>query len=201
MRSHSENSDGERHIAGILTKLEEIHRKVMKYETRIWLIRSLTSRDISTRDIYSFVSKQAKIRSHYRVLDKQTVKSATRAKLKDLRLALYENFKNKKHLENILLESLSGRSYIARRKIRQIRGAIYKERKQLRAQYERKIAHYVNKQTKSGNSVDGQQENINKSKGLSMATTIGMNLAKILQSLLPCCAQFVPKTCLDITLR
>ena len=121
MRSQSENSDGPRHIEGILTKLEEIHRKVMKYETRIWLIRSLTSRGLTTRDVYSFVSKQAKIRSHYRVLDKQTVRSATRAKLKDLRLALYETFKEKKHQENILLEIVDGRSYIARRKIRQIR--------------------------------------------------------------------------------
>ena len=102
MNSHSEASNGQGHIEGIIFKLRELHRKVMKNETRIWLIRSLSSRNLSTRDIYSFVFKQAKLRSHYRLLDKQTVKSATYAKLKDLRLALQKTFRDKKHQENYL---------------------------------------------------------------------------------------------------
>ena len=59
MSSQSGVSDGRRRIDGIINKLEEIHRKIMKDETRIWLIRSLAERDLSTRDIYSFILKQA----------------------------------------------------------------------------------------------------------------------------------------------
>ena len=82
MNSPSDNSYGQRDIEGTLNKLTETYMKIMKNEARIWLIRSISDKGLSTRDIYSFVYKQAKLRSHYRSLDKNTVKSATRAKLK-----------------------------------------------------------------------------------------------------------------------
>ena len=98
MTSQCEDSNGRRDIVGIIDKLRVTHRKVMSDETRIWLIRKLADRGLTTRDIYSFVCKQARLRSCYRVLDRQTIRAATHAKLKDLRFALKSTFKTKKHV-------------------------------------------------------------------------------------------------------
>ena len=98
MNTPSVNSCGQRDIEGIVHKLNETYMEIMKNESRIWLIRSIADNGLSTRDIYSFAYKQARLRSYYKILDNQTVKSAMRAKLKDLRFGLVSTFKEKKHL-------------------------------------------------------------------------------------------------------
>ena len=70
MNSPSDKSCGQRDIVGIIHKLKETYMDIVKNESRIWLIRSIADNGLSTRDIYSFVYKQAKLRSQYRVLDK-----------------------------------------------------------------------------------------------------------------------------------
>ena len=99
MSSRSDSSIGEREIEGNIKKLKETHTKIAKNQARVWLIRSLADRNLSLRDIYSFLYKQAKLRSQYDQVDKQTAVSAARAKLKDLRLELTSLFKKKKHQE------------------------------------------------------------------------------------------------------
>ena len=96
MRTHSDCSNGRRHIDGILNRLNKTHSTLMKNESRIWLLRSLADRGLCTRDVYYFAYNQAKIRSFYKVLDKQTIRSATQAELRDLRLSLTSTLKLKK---------------------------------------------------------------------------------------------------------
>ena len=157
MRSHSEHSNGRREIVGLIDKLRVTHKKVVSDEMRIWLIRQLTDRGLTTRDIYSFVYKQAKLRSFYRILDKQTMKSAIHAKLKDLRFTMKSKCKTKKHQEKCLLKLLGGRSYSLRRVIKKIKADTRKERDLLKTKYVKKIAHYESKQIRSGGRVDRDQ--------------------------------------------
>ena len=43
---------GQGHIDGLLSELSETYVSIMKNETRIWMLRSLLDRGLSTNDIF-----------------------------------------------------------------------------------------------------------------------------------------------------
>ena len=66
MTSPSESSNGQGDIVRLLNKLRDTHKHIVKNKSRIWLMKSLADRSLTTRDVYLFVFKQARIRSSYR---------------------------------------------------------------------------------------------------------------------------------------
>ena len=63
------------------------------------MLRELLSRDLSTRDIFSFIKGQERLWSDIRSLDHRTMTSAMRMKLLDMRKALYRKENKKSILE------------------------------------------------------------------------------------------------------
>ena len=60
LKSPNRRRDGARHFAGTDWDLLETQRNIMKNELRIWLLRSLLSKGLATRDIYYFALGQVK---------------------------------------------------------------------------------------------------------------------------------------------
>ena len=72
---------GTRSISGVESNLLKASIKSTKNEARSWLLRSIISRNLATRDIYSFVLNQAELRRFNKVPDSLTIKRAMRMKL------------------------------------------------------------------------------------------------------------------------
>ena len=134
------NEDG--HIMRDLKQLSRLYSNISNDQMRIWLLRELLSRDLSTEDIFSFIKGQGRLRSDIRSLDHRTMTSAMRMKLLDLRKALYR----KENKKSILEEKIYGDKKL----IRERRKAFKKEnRTNLRhkkEKYRAKISHYMKRQ-------------------------------------------------------
>ena len=79
--------------------MSELYEGISNDKLRIWLLRELLSRNLSTKDIFSFVEGQAKLRSDIKSLDLRTMTSAMRTKLLDIRRALERKINKSKELE------------------------------------------------------------------------------------------------------
>ena len=93
-------------ILGLESELERTYRSLMKDELRIWLLRTLSSNNICTREIYYFVVNQARLRTTNNRIDAATVHSAMSAKIKDLRRSASNLHRLKRTLEKELLAEL-----------------------------------------------------------------------------------------------
>ena len=95
-------SDGTkaRHIERLMKQLSELYAGILDDKLNIWLLRELLYRNLSTRDIFSFVEGQAKLRSDIKSLDLRTMTSAMRTKLLDIRRALETKLNKSKELED-----------------------------------------------------------------------------------------------------
>ena len=97
---------GKRHIRGE-EDLTKTYKDISESKLRIWLLRSLMSRNLSTRDIYSFINGQAKLRTDLKLLDYKTMTSAMRTKLNDIKKKLSRKIKKKLTLEDELDEDMA----------------------------------------------------------------------------------------------
>ena len=84
------------------TELKKTLHKMMMENTRLWLVRKLLKKKLATWDIYNFAIKQADLRTTIKSVDWQTVNSALRAKLKDIRHTLNEERRKKSRIEREL---------------------------------------------------------------------------------------------------
>ena len=88
-----------RQISKVDEDLNKTYRNISDSKLRIWLLRSLMSWNLSTRDVYSFVKRQSELRSVIKTLDRRTMTEAMRTKLKDIKLLLARHINKKKRLE------------------------------------------------------------------------------------------------------
>ena len=75
---NSSVSSGYRHLVGTHKgKLLEAHMIIMRNELRLWLLKSLISRDLATPDVYNFAKKkQGLLRCLDKRPDKETIRVA-----------------------------------------------------------------------------------------------------------------------------
>ena len=149
---------GESLLSRKISEVREIHGKAMMEECRIWLLKSLQSKHLCTRDIYSFISNQAKLKSQDDILDSSISRSAMRSKILDLRRSLFKIYKLRRKRENELLELLGNKGYSLRKNLRKIRSDIKKDREKIMKTYRSKIEHYVSEQRRCGTSLTGTTE-------------------------------------------
>ena len=135
----------DRHIKRTMKQLSELYEGISNDKLRIWLLRELLSRNLSTRDIFSFVEGQAKLRSDIKSLDLRTMTSAMRTKLLDIRRALERKINKSKELEK---EYIGDEEEVrkTRRVFKKMNKKAYQEKKK---KYENKISHYNKKQKPS----------------------------------------------------
>ena len=132
--------------SGANSNLLKAELTVMKNELRVWLIRSLMKKGLATRDIFSFTSKQAELRTFKKHPDNLTSRQAMKAKLGDLISTLKVNYCNRKRRRKELLTELGNKHYSMNKKMKNIRNTVMKERDNIRKKYIDKIAHYQKKQ-------------------------------------------------------
>ena len=75
-------------FSGELSGLEETLNGIMLNELRIWLLRSLMSKCLVTRDILYFAMNQADLRISNKKLDNVTMKHAMLSKIRDAKQTL-----------------------------------------------------------------------------------------------------------------
>ena len=137
-----DENEGERHIMRTLKQLSELYSGISDDKLRVWLLRELLSRNLATRDIFSFVEGQEKLRSDIKLLDIRTMTSAMRTKLLDIRRALERKTTRKKTLEEENIEHIKSIQKIKHEfKIKNRKRIEDKKKK-----YKEKIAHYERKQ-------------------------------------------------------
>ena len=146
------------HYSGNEYELFKANMMVMKNELRLWLLRNLMNKDLATRDIYYFVKKQGELRTTIKNPDRKTVRQAMSAKLCDVKATLKRNYKDRKVLRSVVLGELDGKGFVLRKKLKEMKRNIDKEKERIKAKYEKKIAHYV--QVQSIKEENGGQRDI-----------------------------------------
>ena len=132
-----------RNFTGTDWDLLEIHREIMRNELRVWLLRSLLSEGLATRDIYHFTLNQAKLCTVDRGPDQLTMKAAMNVKIEDVRNAIRSGHRRKKMVKNNILNELEGRRAILKNRINKINKSLGKERNDITTKYKNKIEHYL----------------------------------------------------------
>ena len=137
-------SDDLRHIeiGELEDELVETHRKVMWNETRLDLLNSLLRQGHCTRDVYSFICKQADQCENISLPDLRTMHSAMKLKIHDIKTSINGYHRKRRQKEGEALRLLDGRSSLVRKKLRQIRQTIKGERELIKQKYQKKISHY-----------------------------------------------------------
>ena len=77
------NYDSNGKVNSVVSQLVINWRKLIGSECNVHLFATLLKKGISTRDIYSFASKQAKLRKVCKSIDMPLTKTAMRSKLND----------------------------------------------------------------------------------------------------------------------
>ena len=93
-------------FSGELSGLEETLNGIMLNELRIWLLRSLMSKCLVTRDILYFAMNQADLRISNKKLDNVTMKHAMLSKIRDAKQTLKTQVKQKEVYLNTIKQKL-----------------------------------------------------------------------------------------------
>ena len=139
-------SDGHVQFLGTEKKLLEANISIMKNEERLKLLRHLMKGGLATRDIYSFTSKQARLRNGTKTPDNMTSKAAMIAKINDIKWLLKREYRTRTVLDRQLLDELDNKSRRLKAIYKKIKSTVGEKRKSIRTTYEKKISHYENKQ-------------------------------------------------------
>ena len=146
------NSD--RQISKVNEDLNKTYRNISDSKLRIWLLRSLMSWNLSTRDVYSFVKRQSELRSVIKTLDRRTMTEAMRTKLKDIKLLLARHINKKKRLE----ACYKGETSVAKMKMKEMKRTVNEEKKKKAIKYQNKIEHYQTRQEKIRHQQAGRKK-------------------------------------------
>ena len=133
-------------FSGELSGLEETMNAIMLNELRIWLLRSLMSECLVTRDIFYFAMNQADLRITNKKLDRITMKHAMFSKIRDARQTLKTQCKRRDTHINNIREKLGGDNFRLKSWLNKLKKPINKERQKKRKKYEAKIEHYKQSQ-------------------------------------------------------
>ena len=96
--------DGSRHFDRVKKELIKTYKNISEGRLRIWLMKTLMSENLATREIYTFIKNQSELRSIIKSLDRKTMMSAMKMKLKDMKLVLSKNIFKKKFQESKMKE-------------------------------------------------------------------------------------------------
>ena len=121
------------------SELLETFMKTMKLECRQWLLQTLVSQNLCTRDIYFFILNQTNLRVEDQNLDVGTARAAMKSKILDVRRSLYKTYRIRRLMEKELLSLLNNKCYKLMRMVRKIRLQVKKEREKIIKNYEQKI--------------------------------------------------------------
>ena len=139
-------NDKQRNFSGTDWDLLEIHRDIMRNELRVWLLRSLLSKNLATRDIYYFTLNQARQCTFGTEPDQTTIKAAMNVKIEDIRKALKQGYSRRDKAKENILSNIGDSSNSLKTRTRKVKRALGKERKTTIESYRRKIEHYQNVQ-------------------------------------------------------
>lgn len=108
-------------------KLLDSCNRINDEQEKLNLLTTLQSKGLVTRDIMSFVVKQASIRTQNRWPDKLTARRAMSAKISDCYKALQWKRSHRKAIKNTCLDLLGGKKYKLNSLVKSVRREIYKE--------------------------------------------------------------------------
>ena len=132
----------------VVSKLVKNWRKLVSSECNVRLFRKLLSNDISTRDIYSFVKKQADLKKVHKVMDKPMTKAAMKSKLKDACAFSVRQRRIVNKLKMDLLKATGNKRYTQKRIIRQVKTKIDLEKSQQMQNDDQKFQRYLSLQSR-----------------------------------------------------
>ena len=117
-------------------------RQLIRTESNIQLFASLLKKGISTRDVYSFATKQAKLRKVCRGLDKPLTRAAMRCKLNDA-CAFCVRLRHKlSKLRRDLLRATDFKRFKQKKILKQVRDKMHVERLELKQKNAEKLKRY-----------------------------------------------------------
>ena len=140
MRQRSSN--GIPSYTGLYSELSEILFEISTAEARLWLLRSMISDNLLTRDVLSFVNNQANLRVVNKERDQITIKAAMNAMLVDTEDSLNKLKLRFKTLKTTLLAEVGGRYFKMNRILNKLMKKPRKNKKKKMEQYRRKLDHY-----------------------------------------------------------
>ena len=132
---------------GLNSELSEILFEISTAESRLWLLRNMISKNLVTRDVLSFVNKQANLRVVNKDLDQTTIKAAMNAKLVDTENSLQKLKLHLKSLKTTLLKEVGGRFYKMNRILSKLKEKPKRNKEKKMEQFRRKLKHYTNTQS------------------------------------------------------
>lgn len=133
---------GSLNITELTNRLQETYNAVTEFDLRKELLENLVNEDLATRDIFSFVKGQARLRLIDKRMDKKTSRQAMRSKITDLRRSKNRAKTRLKLLEKDLRTSLNNKRHRVRRYLKKLRDKNNLIRKKKKALYRTKIEHY-----------------------------------------------------------
>ena len=142
------NLDSNGKVQAVVSRLVRSWRLLIASECNMKFFKSLLDKNISTRDIFSFVQKQANLRRIYKDLDKSMTKTAVRAKLND---ACAFSIRQRRYVNKIkrdLLKATGYKRFKQKKIINQVRAKLQFEKKSQIKKDEIKVQRYASLQSK-----------------------------------------------------
>ena len=125
----SMNADSNGKVKAVVSKLVRNWRQLNASECNVKLFQKLISNGISTRDIHSFVMKQADLRKIHKGLDKPMSVAAMRSKLKDACAFSVRQRRSVNKLKKELLQVIGNKRFKHKRIVREIREKLRRKTK------------------------------------------------------------------------
>ena len=143
-RSPDWRQHGHKYFEGDLYEiLLKTHIEIMENRMRLWLLKTLKRKNLTTRDIFFFSKKQGLLRKLNKLPDKKTILAAMHAKIVDLRKFLRRNIAMKRKIRQDIFK---GTNREERKKLNikltELNNLVYEKKQVLRKKYLKKINHY-----------------------------------------------------------
>ena len=122
------NIDSNGEVNLVVSELVKNWRKLISSECNIKFFTSLLNNNISTRDIHSFVQKQAELRKVHKKLDKPMTRCAMRSKLNDACAFSVRQRRLVDKIKKRLLNVIGNKRFKFRRIIKQVRAKLEVEK-------------------------------------------------------------------------
>ena len=142
------DSSGDSIINELGTELQELYVNLGENRSRKLLLETLNNEGLATRDIFSFVVKQAQQKVLTRDIDQATSEQAMKAKIGDLKKYIRHIKIEIKKKEDHLRLALKGKKQTFRRAIKKMKKNASQCDEKKKQIYRKKLAHYRRKQIK-----------------------------------------------------
>ena len=143
-------------VKSVVGKLVRNWRQLLASDRNMKLFTNLLNRNISTRDIHSFVQKQADIRKVHKGLDKPMTRAAMRSKLNDAAAFTMRQRRVVNSLKKDLLKATGNKKFVQKRIVKQVRDKLFEERNMQLKNDEDKLQRYAKLQSEMLNEAQPQ---------------------------------------------